>query len=278
MAKKTRSTRRKTKTMKRCKAKTMKKPQRRTRLGLMKRKRFTRKVKRGGEWAYDEAQLHRAVAELDSVFEGKCNEDADDCTKLIKAFKEYIRIHYPDTYIFFYIQKNNIDTEIKETIIAYNKKNKFKIDGIIHDLIEKNKILTRFIEWFDKVMYNVDDDPMYNVDDDPSNSVFVDKRESLKLLIKNYKKVNQQLSQWEYKRTLPQRAQAPYAGVSFYPGDLIIEKNQIDKDKKIIINDLINEIKSIEIPESLRQSILTDKEKSELENSAPGQVSYEGGS
>jgi hypothetical protein len=54
MAKQTRSTRgrkAKAKTMKRRKAnaKTMKKPQRRTRLGLMKRKRFTRKVKRGGQ-------------------------------------------------------------------------------------------------------------------------------------------------------------------------------------------------------------------------------------
>ena len=58
MAKQTRSTRRKAKakakTIKRrkakvnAKAKTMKKPQRRTRLGLMKRKRFTRKSKRGG--------------------------------------------------------------------------------------------------------------------------------------------------------------------------------------------------------------------------------------
>jgi hypothetical protein len=63
MAKQTRSTRgrkAKVKTMKRRKANakvnakvnanatTMKKPQRRTRLGLMKRKRITRKVKRGG--------------------------------------------------------------------------------------------------------------------------------------------------------------------------------------------------------------------------------------
>ena len=45
MAKQTRSTRRKAK----AKAKTMKKPQRRTRSHLMKRKRFTRKVKRGGK-------------------------------------------------------------------------------------------------------------------------------------------------------------------------------------------------------------------------------------
>ena len=100
MAKQTRSTRRKAKTkaktMRRrkakvnAKAKTMKKPQRRTRLGLMKRKRFTRKVKRGGAWQKDYALENVFVNRDNDRFKETCKTENDDCKDVIDAVKTHI--------------------------------------------------------------------------------------------------------------------------------------------------------------------------------------------
>jgi len=258
----------KVKTMKRRKAnaKTMKKPQRRTRLGLMKRKRFTRKVKRGGEWTYNEAQLRVAVADLDPVFKNECNKEADDCTDLIKAVKEYIKVYYKDTYIFFYIQKNDIDSEIKEIIIAYTKKYKFKIERIIVHLIN-SFILTRFIKFVKDVVVTSDDGDAWA------------KITELQSAIENYENINSSLLDWKTANSKnftpsPEEDSTGYtykylqAYEKYEKKQAILdsEKNKLDKQQEKTIITLINKIKSIQIPESLRQSILTDEEKPPAQN------------
>lgn len=287
MAKQTRSTRgrkAKVKTMKRrkakvnAKAKTMKKQQRRTRLGLMKRKRITRKVKRGGGWAWLEAKIKKEREEtikalllkekqekawqewqknfppLDGdVAELNCNTENDDCIELIEAVKKFIEVYYPNTYIFFDIQKNNIDSAIKKSIIVYKKNNKkiFKMEGIISRLIF-HFILTGFIKFVKDVL-----DDFY--DTDKINSDALNKKitelKQLKHDIRTHERNNMLLVEYDKNNPGPEVEDAKIK-------KLITELTEANRN-------LMNKIISIQIPESLRQYILTDEEKQPAqENSA----------
>ena len=119
MAKQTRSTRRKAKakakTMRRrkakviAKAKTIKKPQRRTRLGLMKRKRFTRKVKGGGFWEENNVRILKESQQLKvdiEKLEKAIKIEVDRIKPEIVKLKESIRKH-----------PNNTDLKLKLSIL-----------------------------------------------------------------------------------------------------------------------------------------------------------------
>jgi hypothetical protein len=162
------------------------------------------------------------------------------------------------------MQKNNFDSEIKKSIIEYKKNNKnfFKIEGIIHIIF--HFICNRFIEFVNVV------DKTKTSDDD-----VWDKLPELQNAIKTYKSINSLLNDWEEKNfennlnvELTYESYSKFAKYQATQKILDIEKEELDKQQQTILNELINKIKFIEIPESLRQYILTDEEKPPAEDNS----------
>jgi hypothetical protein len=127
-------------------AKTMKKPQRRTRLGLMKRKRITRKAKRGGAWRYD--PLENVVkAEENERFKETCKEKSDDCKDVIDAVKTHIERSAINQLIEFKHQNQN-----------YGKFRAVTFDPVEeHEQQSVNKKLFEFTKQgnFDEIIKNI---------------------------------------------------------------------------------------------------------------------------